>query len=228
MKSILAIFIGTMFCFSLLAQDNLNTLTEDEKKDGWKLLFDGKTTANWSSWKTKKPLEVGKWVVEDGALTLKSKGAGDIYTTEAYENFDLKLEWKSTGNSGILFRVNSANKGPIYKVAPEMQILNNKGSGKSTDVGGLYALIPVEGETVFNKDGWNSVRIRLENNKGTHWFNGKKVYEYEIGSEDWKARVAKSKFKTWVGFGETTKGHIGFQDHGATVSFRNVKIKVLK
>lgn len=214
---------------SPLALGGDNTLTEQEKKDGWKLLFDGKSAKGWSSWKTKKPLELGSWVAEDGALTLKKKGAGDIYTTDTYENYELSLEWKTKGNSGILIRVNPAAGGPIYKVAPEMQIERSKGKG-STDAGGLYALYPisVEGEKKIDPTGWNSVRIRLVDGKGTHWFNGQKVTEYEIGSDDWNAKVAASKFKDWKGFAETKKGHIGLQDHGAQVSFKNVKIRTIK
>ncbi|NIP95249.1 MAG: DUF1080 domain-containing protein [Akkermansiaceae bacterium] len=223
--------IAIAFAIALgpLAWAGPNTLTEAERKEGWKLLFDGKSAAGWSSWKTKKPLKLGAWVVEDGALTLKKKGGGDIYTTEAYENFELELEWKTQGNSGILIRVNPAVGGPIYKVAPEMQIERDSGK-KSTSAGGLYALYPVavQGEKKIDPNGWNTVRIRLVNGKGTHWFNGQKVAEYEIGSEDWNSRVAKSKFKDWKGFAETRKGHLGLQDHGAEVAFRNLKIREIK
>jgi len=205
-----------------------NTLSKKEKADGWKLLFDGKSAAGWSSWKTKKPLELGKWTAADGALNL-SRGGGDIYTTDAYENYELKLEWKTTGNSGILFRVNPAAGGPIYKVAPEMQI-ERSGGKSSTSAGGLYALyeISCEGDKVIHPKGWNTVKIRMVNNHGTHWFNGKQVADYTIGSDDWKARVAKSKFRSWKGFAETANGHIGLQDHGAKVSFRNIKIRTVK
>jgi hypothetical protein len=210
------------------AMGEINSLTAAEKKEGWKLLFDGKSATGWSSWRTKKPLKLEKWVVEDGALTL-TRGGGDIYTTEAFENFDFSLEWKTTGNSGILIRVDPAAGGAIYSVAPEMQIERDAGK-KSTSAGGLYALydIDIEGEKKIHPDGWNTVRIRLVNGKGTHWLNGQKVAEYEIGSEDWNKRVAASKFKKWKGFAETKKGHLGLQDHGAKVSFRNIKIKVFK
>lgn len=227
MKKTIACAIAV--ALSPLAFGEDNTLTAAEKKEGWKLLFDGKSATGWNSWKTKKPLKLGAWVVEDGALTLKNKNAGDIYTTEAYENFELSLEWKTKGNSGILIRVNPEAGGPIYKVAPEVQIERSKGKA-STDAGGLYALYPiaVEGEKKINPDGWNTVRIRLVDGKGTHWFNGQKVAEYEIGSEDWNRKVAASKFAKWKGFAETRKGYLGLQDHGAQVSFRNVKIKVIK
>jgi hypothetical protein len=227
MKKTIACAIAVVL--SPLALGETNSLTAAEKKAGWKLLFDGKSAAGWNSWKTKKPLKLGAWVVEDGALTLKNKNAGDIYTADAYENFEFSLEWKTKGNSGILIRVNPEVSGPIYKVAPEMQIERSKGKA-STDAGGLYALYPiaVEGEKKINPDGWNTVRIRLVDGKGTHWFNGQKVAEYEIGSEDWNKKVAASKFANWKGFAETRKGYLGLQDHGAQVAFRNVKIKVIK
>lgn len=211
---------------SPLAFGEDNTLTKKEMKKGWKLLFDGSSVDGWKSWKTKKPLQPGAWVVEDGILKLAGKGGGDIYTSEPYENFVLTLDWKTKGNSGILFRVNPEAGGPIYKVAPEVQIERSKGK-KSTDAGGLYALYPiaVDGEKKIDPDGWNSVKIRLVDGKGTHWFNGQKVAEYEIGSEDWKQKVAASKFADWEGFAETEKGHIGLQDHGAEVWFKNIKIR---
>ena len=131
------IAIAMLIALSSLAHGEHNVLTGAEKKEGWKLLFDGKSTSGWHSWK--KPLEAGAWAVEDGSLTLMKKGAGDIYTSKAYENYELSLEWKTKGNSGILIRVNPEAGGPIYKVAPEMQIERSKGK-KSTDAGGLYAL----------------------------------------------------------------------------------------
>lgn len=203
----------------------LNALTAEEKADGWKLLFDGGTAKGWNSWKTKQPLELGSWVVKDGVLTLQ-KGGGDIYTTDAFENYELSLEWKTTGNSGILIRVDPNAGGPIYSVAPEMQIERKMGDS-DTSTGALYDIISVEGEKVIHEDGWNHVKIRMVNGEGTHWFNGHKIYSYKIGSDDWNERIAGSKWKNKKGFAETAKGHIGLQDHGAAVSFRNIKIREL-
>ncbi|MDD7985319.1 DUF1080 domain-containing protein [Lentisphaera marina] len=209
-----------------IKSENLdNRLSDAEKKDGWELLFDGKTTKNWHNWKTKKPLKEDKWVVEDGTLLLKEKGH-DIYTSQAYENYELVLEWKTTGNSGIFLRVNPALEGPIWKVAPEMQIENTPGN-KNKSAAGLFNLYNIEGEKVLHVNDWNHVRIRMQDGKATHWFNGKKVYEYEIGSADWNKRVAKSKFKDTKAYGQTAKGHIGLQDHGAVVAFKNIKIRNL-
>ncbi len=202
-----------------------NQLTEQETTDGWTLLFDGQSAAGWNHWPTRKPLELDKWVVADGALTL-NRGGGDIYTAAAYKDFELALEWKTTGNSGILIRVDPTDAGPIYGVAPEMQIEPKLGDRK-TSTAGLYDIYPAEGDNVIHPDSWNKVRIRMINGEGTHWFNGNKVCSYKIGSDEWDRRIGDSKWRKKKGFAETTNGHIGLQDHGATVSFRNVKIRVL-
>lgn len=203
----------------------LNALTEEEKAYGWKLLFDGQTTKGWNSWRTKKALQAGKWTVAEGALTLQP-GGGDIYTAEPFENFELVLEWKTKGNSGVMIRVDPSAGGPIYKVAPEMQIERRMGDRK-TSTAALYDIYAVEGRKVIDANGWNEVRIRLVNGEGTHWFNGHKVYSYKIGSEDWNRRIAQSKWRNTKGFAQTARGHIGLQDHGAGVAFRNLKIRVL-
>ncbi len=197
-----------------------NTLTKTEKKEGWKLLFDGKTVDGWMSWRTRKPLKAANWTAKDGTLHL-TRGGGDIYTAKPYENFELSMEWKTTGNSGILIRVDPKSKGPIWRVAPEMQI-------ERKNAAYLYNLYPIKGKLKINVGDWNHVKIRMVNGHGTHWFNGVKLYEYKIGSEDWNKRVMKSKFKKQIKeFGMTANGHIGLQDHGATVMFRNIKIREL-
>jgi hypothetical protein len=218
----------TVLASSASGQDTpVNTLTEQEKADGWKLLFDGKTLDGWMSWRTKQPLEEGKWQVVDDALTLAERGGGDIYTAEPFENFEFSVEWKTTGNSGLFIRVDPTAKGAIYSVAPEVQIERSMGTG-STSAGGLYALYEIKGEKVLDPDGWNEYRIKMIDGHGVHSLNGNILYEYTIGSDDWKERVAKSKFKGKLEvFGMRAKGHIGFQDHGARVAFRNVKIRPL-
>jgi hypothetical protein len=203
-----------------------NTLTAEEKAEGWELLFNGRTLEGWNNWKTKSALTNGAWTVQDHALALIAKGGGDIYYAMPFENFDLKLEWKAEGNSGIMIRIDPSLKGPIWRVAPEMQILNTSGNGKK-DVAALYDLYACEGDAPFNTNDWNSVRILMKDGTATHWFNGHKIYSYTIGSDDWKERVANSKWQKSQGYGETAKGHIGLQDHGHLVSFRNIRIKPL-
>ena len=222
----LTIYFILLFTFQTFASD-INTLSDEEKKDGWKLLFDGKTLTGWNDWKTKKPLVAGSWQVKEGTLALEEKNGSDIYTADAYENFELYIEWKTKGNSGILIRVDPSQKGPIWKVAPEMQVERTKGN-KSTSAGGLYDIFEIEGEKIIHPDGWNTVRIRMVNGEGTHWFNGKKINSYKIGDERWNAAIAKSKWKKTKNYGMTAKGHIGLQSHGAQVQFRNIKIKLIK
>ena len=226
MKFALALFSVLIIGSAALAEDAApNTLTEEEKSAGWKLLFDGKTADGWYSWQTKKPLQLDGWQVEDGALTCK--GGGDIYTAEAFENYELELEWKTTGNSGILIRVNPEAGGAIYSVAPEVQIERSMGDS-DTAAAALYDILPVMGKKVIHPDGWNHVKIRMVDGTGTHWFNGEKTYTYTIGSDDWNERIANSKWKGKEGFAQTAKGHIGLQDHGAEVSFRSIKIREIK
>jgi hypothetical protein len=221
-----AILIAPICAQERPAEISTPTLTEEEKANGWKLLFDGRTLEGWNSWRTKKALKADRWVVNEGTIELSKKGGGDIYTAEAFEHFELSLEWKTTGNSGLFIRVDPSQKGAIYFAAPEMQIERNAGKG-STAAGGFYGLYAFEGKKVIHPDGWNHVKIRLVNNHGVHWFNGIKACEYTIGSDDWKARIAKSKFKKWPAFAKLAKGHIGFQDHGHKVSFRNIRIRVI-
>ena len=231
MKHLLVIISINLFLIYQLQSTELNSLTDAEAKEGWKLLFDGKSTDGWIRWGSHKPLdETSKWKVKDGALAITGKGAGDIYTSEAFENYQLEMEWMSKGNSGILFRVDPSHKGAIWNKAPEMQVNreNNPRNLGSTSAGGLYQLYNIQGpEKIVHGDGWNSVSVKLKNDHATFLFNGRKAYEFTFGSDDWKARVAKSKFRKYEGFAGLKKGHIGLQDHGAPVSYRNIRIKVL-
>ncbi|MEM7392599.1 MAG: DUF1080 domain-containing protein [Verrucomicrobiota bacterium] len=225
----LLLALGLGFGGAVTAEEP-NRLTDAEEKAGWQLLFDGKTLEGWNSWKGREALKEGAWAVKDGALSLTKRGGGDIYTAGAYENYELVLEWKTEGNSGIMIRVDPTIKGAIWHAAPEMQVNreNNPKALGSTSAGGLYALYEIEGpEKTIHPDGWNKVRIKMNNGKGEHWFNGKKIYEYQIGSDDWNARVQKSKFRKYPGFAKTAKGHIGLQDHGKPVSYRNIKLRAL-
>ncbi|MFT5122019.1 MAG: hypothetical protein ACI9TH_000818 [Kiritimatiellia bacterium] len=201
--------------------------TEQSLKD-WTLLFDGKTLNGWNSWKTKGALEPGAWKVDGGELVMSGKNGGDVYTAEGYENYEMVIEWKTTGNSGILFRVDPSHKGAIWNKAPEMQVDKGDPHAKgSTSAGGFYALYDFTGEKVFYPDDWNHVRVRCMDDHFTIWFNHKQAHDFTVGSDDWNARVGKSKFSKFEGFGTLKKGHIGLQDHGHSVRFRNIKIRSL-
>ena len=207
----------------------MNALTDAEREAGWELLFDGRSTDGWRGYMM-ETIPDG-WRVVDGELTRVGPGR-DIITTEQFENFELTLEWKVErgGNSGILFR---AVEGPaqIYMGAPEMQILDdeNHPDGRSalTSVGSNYGLHPAPRGLARPVGEWNSVRIRVSGNHVEHWLNGVRTVEYELGSADWLERVAASKFNALPEYGKASRGHIGLQEHGDRVAFRNIKIRRL-
>jgi hypothetical protein len=213
---------------SLSAQDN--TLSEDEKKAGFKLLFDGKSLDGWRGWKKDKPSEA--WKVVDGLLTLAGKG-GDILTIEQYENFELKIDWRVApgGNSGIMYRV-AETEGAPYMTGPEYQVLDNAkhpdGKNPKTSAGSIYAVYAPAKDVSKPAGEWNSSRIVANGRKIEHWLNGEKTAEAEIGSEDWAKRIADSKWKTAKKYGLETKGHIDLQDHGDKVEYKNIKIREIK
>jgi cytochrome c len=216
-----------------------NRLTEDEKQAGWRLLFDGKTTEGWRGYKMDK-MPPG-WKVIDGALVRVSGGAGgkgagggdDIITTGQFDNFELKLEWKivdRAGNSGIILRA-SEDDVTSWHTGPEMQILDNAAyPGRSVKqlAGACYDLYAPKKDVSNPRGQWNAVRIVADGNHVEHWLGGVKLLEYELGSQDWKARVAGSKFRNMERFKHPpAKGHICLQDHTARIEFRNIKIRPL-
>ena len=215
----------------------LNSLTDAERKAGWKLLFDGKTTTGWRGYKRDK-MPPG-WAVIDGVLVRVSggeggKGAGggdDIVTTEEFENFDLQLEWKTVpnGNSGVLYHV-SEEPVTAWHYAPEVQILDNTAHLTRDHrqlAAACYDLYPPSKDMTKPLGQWNRMRILVDGAHVEHWLNGERVVEYELWSADWKQRVAKSKHKDRPKFGTFKKGPIALQDHTDRLEFRNIKIRVL-
>jgi 3-keto-disaccharide hydrolase len=216
-----------------------NSLTTDEKDAGWKLLFDGKTTDGWRGYQ-KDSMPPG-WKVIDGLLVRVSGGAGgkgagggdDIVTVEQFDNFELALEWKivdKAGNSGAILRA-SEDAQTSWHTGPEMQILDNAaypGRDVRQLAGACYDLYAPPKDVSRPLGEWNAVRVVANGRHVEHWLNGVKLVEYELGSDDWKARVAKSKFKEMKHFLEPpTKGHICLQDHTARIEYRNIKIRPL-
>lgn len=220
-----------------------NTISEREAKEGWKLLFDGKTTNGWRGAKLDKFPAKG-WVVEDGILKVlagnggESTNGGDIVTTRTYRNFILKVDFKITkgANSGIKYFVDpSMNKGAGSAIGCEFQILDDlrhpdaklgvKGNRK---LGSLYDLIPAPANKPFDINQFNTAMIVVRGNHVEHWLNGVKLLEYERNNQEWNALVAYSKYKHWPNFGNFTDANILLQDHGNEVWFKNVKILELQ
>jgi hypothetical protein len=194
---------------------------------GWKMLFDGKTTTGWHTYKKSGPVE--GWEVVDGALVRQGKG-GDLVTDEEFSDFELSLEWKLTagGNSGIFYRA-PEDAAVIWHHAIEYQILDNAahndGKNQKRSAGSAYDLYEPVRDGTKPIGEWNETRIIARGNHVEHWLNGTKLLEFEIGSPDWTARIGASKFKPYPEFGKTTKGKISLQDHGNVVSFRNIRIR---
>lgn len=208
-----------------------NVLSEEEKRAGWELLFDGTSLDKWRGYKG-KPLP-GAWGAEGETLHFTpGKPGGDIVTKETFRNFELRLEWKVApgGNSGVCYRI-AETGGAMWQTGPEMQILDNDRHGDAVfpkhTAGSNYALHAPTMDVSRPGGSWNQARLIVNGNHVEHWLNGWKVVEYELGSEDWKAQLAASKFATTKGYGTQPEGHIGLQDHGDHVWFRNVKIRRL-
>jgi hypothetical protein len=205
-----------------------NTLTPAEKTAGWKLIFDGRSTAGWRGFKTPAP-DRG-WRVEDGALTPDPKTSKDLVTKANYGNFELDFDWKISpkGNSGVIYHVIPVGD-ETYESGPEYQILDNAhGEPPLQRAASLFALYAPSKDMTRPVGQFNHGRLVVDHGRVQHWLNGEKVVEYDINSPDFKARVAGSKFKQWPQFATGKTGAIALQNHGDAVWFKNLKIKVLK
>lgn len=227
-----------------------NTLSEAEQAAGWKLLWDGKTTAGWRGAKSDNFPAKG-WEVKDGVLTVLASGGaesaagGDIVTRERYSQFELVLDFTISpgANSGIKYFC-QPNLNPITgtgattttgsAIGLEYQILDDlrhpdakAGRDGNRTIASLYDLMPAATSKQTNPIGeWNTARLLVQGNHVEHWLNGQKVLEYERSSPAFRELVAQSKYRSIPGFGEWADGHILLQDHGDRVSFRNIKIRV--
>jgi hypothetical protein len=224
----------------------LNTLSEQEKAQGVRLLFNGKDYTGWRAVHGDKMPEK-RWSVQNGGEinVASSNGAetgNDIVTTEQYGAFELTFEFKlsDSANSGVKYFVNEAfDSGGKSGIGLEYQVLDDEkhpdakmGAAGNRTMASLYDLIPsYKLEKRFQRKigEWNQGRVvALPNNMIQHWLNGFKVLEYERKSNIFDALVARSKYEKFKGFGAGDKGHILLQDHGNNVSYKNVKIKELK
>ncbi|MEN9610989.1 MAG: hypothetical protein RLZZ628_1803 [Bacteroidota bacterium] len=222
-----------------------NNLSEQEKAQGWQLLFNGKDFTGWRAVHgTQMPEK--RWAVVDGNIQISpsdgSETGNDIVTTEEYGAFELAFDFKLTegANSGVKYFVNEAfDSGGKSGIGLEFQVLDDEkhpdakmGVVGNRTLGSLYDLIPsYKQEKRFQKKmgEWNYGRVVVyPNNIVQHWLNGFKVVEYERKSNIYNALVARSKYEKYKDFGAADKGHILLQDHGNNVSFKNIKIRLLK
>lgn len=215
-----------------------NTISEPEAKEGWKLLFDGKTTEGWKG-ANSEIFPSKTFVVENGMLKVlrQEKNSGGIITQKKYRNFELLVDFKLTdgANSGIKYFVNRDEKtGNDYNIGCEFQILDDllhpdaklgvKGNRK---LGSLYDLIAAPDDKPFRPKAFNHARIVVKGNHVEHWLNDVKIVEYERNNQMWQALVNYSKYAEHHNFGNAAEGNILLQDHGDEVWFKNIKIKEL-
>ena len=220
-----------------------NVLTDEETKQGYKLLFDGKSFAGWHNFG--KTTLGPDWIVDSAEqsmhLNVKKKqdgkwyaDGGDIVTADSYENFELQVDWKidTCGNSGIIYNIIDDPKLEfVWRSGPEMQVLDNKCHPDAKIIkhraGDLYDLQSCSQETVKPALEWNNAKLVQNKGKVEHWLNGVKVVGYDMNAPAWKELIKGSKFKDMPKFGSMMKGHIALQDHGNKVWYRNMKIKML-
>src|SRR5712692_4118218 len=203
-------------------------------QDGWKVLFDGRSTDALRGY-TLEAFPSACWTIQDGALktVAGAKGPCDLVTRDKYRDFEVELEYKLAprGNSGILYRVAEVPGEPSWHTGPEMQILDDPTypeSAAKNRSGALYDLVPAEGATVRPAGEWNKARVLVRGNHVEHWLNGTRVVEYEWGSDALKPLLAGSKGKDMPRFAREPEGYSARQQHdGGDVWFRNVRIRSL-
>jgi hypothetical protein len=205
-----------------------NTLTAKEVKEGWRLLWDGKTMNGWRSFGKEAPPSEG-WVIEKGTLKkVANVRGGDIITLEKFTDFDLTWEWKlpARANNGLKYFI-IEDRGPIgheYQMIDDSTVKNTLDSTAS-----FYLVVAPSPKKPLKPTGqWNSSRVLVQGNHVEHWLNGMKVLEYECGAPAILAQVAKTKFKNVPNFGKKITGHILLTDHVDECSYRNIKIRKMR
>lgn len=228
------------------SSSSVNTLTKKEKQEGWRLLFDGETFNGWRGLGVDKAPD--GWITEEGTIKIEPKEnwprqadgqpilGADLITVETFENFELSWEWKlkKGGNSGIKYNVseelsvsyppNGCALGFEYQMMDDSGLSGNAAKDNST--ASLYDLVEPDADKILKPPGeFNSSRIIFNGNHGEHWLNGKKVLEYDLGTELFDSLLQQSKFKGIPGFATKKRGHIVLQDHAEEAWFRNIKIR---
>ncbi|WP_049781140.1 3-keto-disaccharide hydrolase [Terriglobus saanensis] len=236
--------LSVILAVSLASAQKANTLTPKEKAEGWRLLFDGKTTEGWRSARGRGFPTTG-WAVRDGTIMVTEAGGeesgngGDIVTARTYADFELSVDFKTSpgANSGIMYFVDLNlmpwKNGHGSPIGFEYQVLDDalhpdakRGINGNRTVASLYDMIPAAaGKRIKPVGEWNTARIVVHGKHGEHWLNGVKVLEYDRDSPKFKEILPESKYDVFPSYGQTASGYILLQDHGFPVWFRNIKIR---
>lgn len=234
-KKALVFVLLNIFIFSCTPSQN--RLTSDEQKQGWVLLFDGKTTNGWHGYNKTDVPEV--WVAKDGELQCvpalrKELEVTDLVTDKAYENYELQFEWKISegGNSGVFINVQEKKEllaswmtGPEYQLLDKSHVDFDKAEKKP---GSLYAFTKEPATVPEKKTGdWNHSIIKQQYGVIEFYLNGVLTAKQDLHSQSWKDAVAATHFKTYPEFGTYTSGHIALQDWQKPIAFRNIKLRPL-
>jgi hypothetical protein len=208
-----------------------NTLTDAERRAGWRLLFDGTSLNGWRQYQA-DTLPTA-WRVADGTIT-KTVGTRDIVTREQFGDFELVFDWKvaTGGNAGVFYRATEEYE-RVYWSAPEYQLLDDPnapdGKNPKTSAGAAYGLYDAPRGVVKPAGEWNTARIIAKGPHIEHWLNGTKMADYDVGSPDWEARVKGSKFEPWAHYARAPRGYIALQgDHRGELALRNIKIREIR
>ncbi|MCC7375531.1 MAG: DUF1080 domain-containing protein [Verrucomicrobiales bacterium] len=214
------------------ADDAANTLSAADRAEGWRLLFDGKTSAGWRAIK-KTAFPTNGWEISDGCIRhLPKGGGGDIVTSESFSSYDLRFEWKMNpgGNSGLKYFVEESR---AEHPGHEYQLLGPVTTAEAVKdlkhaTASFYDVLPVQTNALPRPPGeWNQSRIVVRKAEVEHWLNGQKVLTYNLESPAVKAAISASKFRNVSRFGSVFPHPILLQDHGGDAWFRNLKIRTL-
>lgn len=237
MKTLRVFLLSFVFASASMAVPDrgANTLTPDEQAAGWRLLWDGTSSAGWRGTRTDAfPADI--WRMKDGVLSVRAaggQGRGDIVTDETFGDFELSVDFRLTpgANSGIKYFVAEGTS-----LGLEFQLLDDAlhpdakgGRNGNRTLGSVYDLYPASAAKKVRPIGeWNTARIVSRGAHVEHWLNGEKVAAYERFTDAFRRDVQESKYVVSPGFGEWKEGRILLQDHGDEVHFRNLKIRPLK
>jgi hypothetical protein len=234
MKRIMISLLGLIAIAGLVNADaqGLNTLTQKEKAEGWKLLFNGTSFDGWRGYRMPGIPQTG-WKIEDGLLKTVAKAMGrELITEQKFNDFELSWEWKISkgGNNGVKYFVTEERPeapGHEYQMFDDNPQGERKIRAKQATAS-FYDVLPPADDLPLKPAGeWNQSRILVQGNRVEHWLNGKKALEYELGSERVKAGLAESKFKKYADFGTKIQGHIMLTYHNDECWYRNIKIRQL-